>query len=125
MLLSDHLHCIWTLPDDDVDFSARWSLIKHHVAYACRGLFDDVAVTVSRRKHRDASVWQRRFWEHQIRSDADLERHLDYIHFNPVKHGVAKSAGSWPYSSVHRYVAKGVYQPDWAGLPYLENMDLD
>jgi putative transposase len=115
VLLPDHLHCVWTLPDEDVDFSIRWSLIKHHVSFACRGLYVDGSSTPSRRKHRDGGIWQRRFWEHRIRDDLDFQRHLDYVHFNPVKHGLVECVGRWPYSTFHRYVAAGLYAEDWAG----------
>jgi putative transposase len=125
VLLPDHLHCVWTLPDGDSDFSGRWSQIKHHVSFACRDAYKDVAVTLSRQKHGDASIWQRRFWEHMIRSDIDLERHLDYIHFNPVRHGYAKAAAEWPYSTFSRYVREGVYPADWGGAPYLGNLDFE
>jgi putative transposase len=125
VLLPDHLHCIWTLPNDDSDYSMRWSLIKHHVSYAVRDFYTDGAMTRSRQKHRDAAIWQRRFWEHTIRSDIDMERHMDYIHFNPVRHGYARSAGEWPYSTFRRYVKDGVYPSDWAGLPHLQNLDYE
>jgi putative transposase len=125
VLLPDHLHCIWTLPDGDHDFPTRWSLIKHHVSFACGQAFAGGAVSASRRKHRDANVWQRRFWEHQIRDEIDLERHMNYIHFNPVKHGLVTSAAQWPYSTFHRYVKAGVYPVDWGGVPYLADLDFE
>jgi putative transposase len=125
ILLPDHLHCIWTLPDGDSDYSIRWSLIKHHVSYACRELYGNGAVTRSRRKHRVAPIWQRRFWEHTIRSDIDFERHMDYIHFNPVRHGHAAYAGEWPYSTFRRCVKEGMYPEDWGGAPYLQNLDFE
>ena len=60
-------------------------------------------------------LWQRRYWEHTIRGDRDFEKHVDYIHWNPVKHGHVAQAADWPYSTFHRFVARGVYPPDWAG----------
>jgi putative transposase len=125
VLLPDHLHCIWTLPDGDHDYSTRWSLIKHHVAYACRDMYPDGAATRSRQRHRDGAIWQRRFWEHTIRSDIDMERHMDYVHFNPVRHGHAASAWEWQYSTFRRYVRDGVYPADWAGLPHLQSLDYE
>jgi putative transposase len=125
VLLPDHLHCIWTLPDGDHDFSTRWSQIKHHVSFVCGQACAGGAVSASRRKHRDANVWQRRFWEHQIRDDIDLERHMNYIHFNPVKHGLVASAAEWPYSTFHRYVKAGVYPLDWGGVSYLADLDFE
>ena len=70
-------------------------------------------MTDSKRTHRESTLWQRRFWEHQIRDDRDYQAHVDYVHFNPVKHGHVGRAVDWPYSSFHRYVREGVYAPDW------------
>jgi len=125
VLLPDHLHCIWTLPEGDHDFSTRWSLIKHRVSYTYGQTHDEAAVTESRRKHRDANVWQRRFWEHQIRDEIDLDRHMSYDHFNPVKHGLVANAAQWPYSTFHRYVKAGVYPPDWGGVPEIADLDFE
>ena len=96
VVLPDHLHCIWQLPVGDADFSGRWREIKK---------------AVSRRF--GTPVWQRRFWEHLIRDADDWRRHLDYIHFNPVKHGLAARPAAWPWSSFRRCVARGWYHPDW------------
>lgn len=116
VLLPDHLHCVWTLPEGDADFSTRWMLIKRAVSLACR---DDYRradwVTVSKLKHRESTLWQRRFWEHQIRDEKDFVHHVDYIHFNPVKHGHVTRAVDWPYSTFHRYVRDGIYAYDWGG----------
>ena len=114
VLLPDHLHCIWTLPQGDADYSNRWMMIKRLVSIACR---DDCRridwIGQSRQQHRESTMWQRRFWEHHIRDDEDLSRHLDYVHFNPVKHGLVSNAADWPYSTFDRYVKKGVYPSDW------------
>jgi putative transposase len=116
VLLPDHLHCIWTLPEGDADFSTRWSLIKRSVSrFAAEMALDPGLRKASARKRRESTVWQRRFWEHLIRDEADMERHLDYIHFNPVRHGYVARAVDWPYSTIHRYVREGVYPVDWAG----------
>jgi putative transposase len=114
VLLPDHLHCIWVLPPGDANFSARWAIIKRHVSRRCEPMIGAVP-SFSRRRRRERSFWQRRFWEHQIRDHADLGRHLDYIHWNPVKHGLARAAEDWPYSTFHRYVKAGVYPCDWGG----------
>lgn len=106
VLLPDHLHCVWTLPAGDADFSRRWSTIKRLSTQALR-----------------APLWQPRFWEHAIRDDHDLQRHLDYVHGNPVKHGHAARARDCPYSSFHRYVKQGAYHQDWCDLA--PDMDLD
>lgn len=88
VLLPDHLHCIWTLPTGGANFSARWAIIKGHVSQRCRArLPHQERLTASRRKRKELAFWQRRFWEHQIRDESDFRRHVDYIHWNPVKHG--------------------------------------
>lgn len=111
-LLPDHLHAIWALPENDADFSRRWSLIKHD--FSC-GLPASFERSPSKRAKREKGIWQRRYWEHAIRNEADLSRHIDYIHFNPVKHGLVSRAGDWPHSSFHRYVARGMLPLDWGG----------
>jgi putative transposase len=116
VLMPDHLHCIWTLPEGDSDFSTRWSLIKRSVSRFSPDIVPDSKLrNASVRKHRESTIWQRRFWEHLIRDDADFERHLDYIHYNPVRHGYVTRAVEWPYSTIHRYVRDGVYPVDWGG----------
>ncbi len=114
VLLPDHMHCLWTLPEGDANFSARWAVIKRRVSGACAAEIN-TPWSDSERKRNEHTFWQRRFWEHQIRDDADMARHLDYIHWNPVKHGLVKAVKDWPYSSFHKYVAKGTYPNDWGG----------
>jgi putative transposase len=111
-VLPDHLHAVWTLPAGDADFSLRWSLIK---AGFSRGLAASIRRSASKVVKREKGIWQRRFWEHQIRDELDLQRHVDYIHFNPVKHGHVVRVVDWPYSSFHRNVERGIYPSDWAG----------
>lgn len=125
VLMHDHLHCIWTLPDNDVNFALRWSQIKHHVAFACRDAYGDFTVTAAQRRRREAPIWQRKYWEHRIRDERDMEKHVDYIHYNPVKHGVAAGAGMWAYSSFKRYVERGVYPADWGGTDEVRGMELE
>jgi putative transposase len=126
VLLPDHMHCIWTLPLDDADFSRRWSEIKRFVSSSVGRMFNDQGkLTRSRIKRRESSIWQRRFWEHVIRDERDLGRHLDYIHFNPVKHGYAKRAIDWPFSTFARHVQDGIYPPDWGGTADVCDMDLE
>ena len=116
VLLPDHLHCIWTLPDGDSDYSTRWSQIKRSVSRFTPELkLHSVEPSASARKHREVSIWQRRFWEHQIRDNVDLERHMEYIQYNPVRHGYSQRASDWPYSTIHRYVQSGWYPMVWAG----------
>jgi len=115
VLMPDHLHCIWTLPDGDLDISARRAQIKHHVAWTCRDAYRDFICSATRRRRGESAIWQRRFYERMIKSDVELERYTDYIHYNPVKHGHAASAAAWPYSSFARYVREGKYPADWGG----------
>jgi putative transposase len=110
--LPDHLHALWALPDGDADFSTRWSLIKSAFS---RGFDPTQSRSSSKVAKREKGIWQRRYWEHAIRDDADLERHVDYIHFNPVKHGYATRVSDWPHSSFHRYVEGGLLAADWGG----------
>ena len=120
VLLPEHLHCVWTLPSDDRDFSIRWGRIKAGFTKRARGLFHKPELlTDSRKKHRDSTIWQRRFWEHEIRNDDDYRRHVDYIHYNPVKHGLVVRVRDWPYSTFHRLVREGVYPADWGQQPDL------
>ena len=112
VLLPDHLHCIWTMPDGDMDFSKRWRLIKSYFTKSCLPEYRNIA-NDARIKKKEQAVWQRRFWEHFIRDDDDYLRHVEYIHYNPVKHGHAKAPRDWEYSSFHKYVRQGKYDPDW------------
>ena len=99
VILPDHLHCIWTLPEGDADFMMRWRLIKTWFS-----------------KHAEfKDVWQHRFWEHVLRDESDFANHVDYIHYNPVKHGLVSKVIDWPYSSFHRYARQGWCAADWGG----------
>jgi putative transposase len=111
-VLPDHLHAVWALPPDDADFPLRWSLIKSGFS---RGLAVDAPRTASKIARRERGLWQRRYWEHAIRDDRDLQKHVDYIHFNPVKHGYVSNVVDWPHSTFHRFVSKGLLPPDWGG----------
>ena len=117
VLLPDHLHCIWTLPDGDVEYSTRWGRIKSGFSKRINslGVMPDSQRSASRQKRRESAYWQRRFWEHEIKSQRDYNAHMDYIHFNPVKHGYVKSPRDWEYSSFHRLVKEGVYDINWGG----------
>jgi putative transposase len=111
LVLPDHLHMIWSLQEGDANFATRWGLIK---AGLSRNLPFGEAISVSRSTKRERGIWQRRYWEHTIRNEADFTRHLDYIHFNPVKHGYVPRVRDWLYSSFHRWVRLGAYPDDWA-----------
>ena len=101
-VMPNHLHAVWTLPDDDSDYSLRWRLIKtrfsHHFAAS------DILSASKRRRH-EKGIWQRRFYEHTVRDDVDLRSVVDYVHFNPVKHSFAANVKDWPFSSFHRFTA--------------------
>jgi putative transposase len=112
VVLPDHLHAIWTLPEGNADFATRWRLIK---AAFSRGLPRGERISASRVAKSERGLWQRRYWEHTLRDDRDFARHMDYVHFNPVKHGYVSRVADWPYSSFHRMVKLGMYPKDWAG----------
>jgi putative transposase len=112
VVMPDHMHAIWTLPAGDADFSNRWACIKR--AFSSR-LPPNEARSESRLRQGERGIWQRRFWEHTIRDARDFAAHIDYVHFNPVKHGLVQCPLDWPYSSFHRCVARGEYPPDWSG----------
>jgi len=110
VVLPEHMHAIWSLPAADSDYSLRWNQIKGAFS---RRVPTGERLSRSRAGKRERGVWQRRFWEHLIRDDRDLERHLDYVHYNPVKHGHVQRAADWPFSSFHRYARQGLLPVDW------------
>lgn len=114
VVLPDHLHALWTLPIDDANYALRWRLIKTRFS---RTLPKTEQRSESRISKGERGIWQRRYWEHEIRSDDDLQRHVDYIHINPVKHGYVKRATDWPHSSIHQYAERGDLTIDWACEP--------
>jgi putative transposase len=111
-VLPDHLHAVWSLPQGDTNFPLRWSQIKSGFS---RELAAGAQRSPSKIAKREKGIWQRRYWEHAIRDDADLQRHVDYIHYNPVKHGNVSRVSDWPHSSFSRYVARGLLPSDWGG----------
>src|SRR3989344_7626538 len=112
VVLPDHMHCIWTLPEGDSDYPARWKAIK--IAFA-KTIPRSELLSDTRLNRGERGIWQRRYWEHTIRDERDYAAHIDYIHFNPVKHGHVARVADWPYSSFHRLVEIGIYTPDWGG----------
>ena len=113
-LLPDHLHAIWQLPTGDSDYSGRWKEIKSRFTERwLAGGGTELPVSESRRKRGERGVWQRRFWEHTIQDESDLETRFDYVHYNPVKHGYARRPWDWGYSTFRRYVAMGHYDEHW------------
>ena len=114
VLLPDHLHAIWELPRGDAAYPVRWRRIKEEFTERfLEGGGWEGPRSSSRLRHQERSVWQRRFWEHTIDDEDDFEHHFDYIHYNPVKHGLVQCPRDWRYSSFHRWVKRGVYDPDW------------
>jgi len=117
VILPDHLHAIWTLPPDDDNYAMRWRLIKKNFS---RQIPKRETIYGSRRGKNERGIWQRRYWEHQIRDERDLNTHIDYIHYNPVKHRHTSSPIDWPYSSIHRYIRQGLVAKDWGATGELE-----
>jgi putative transposase len=114
VVLPDHMHAIWNMPPHDPDYPKRWRLIKQRFS---KSIERKEVIRPSRQHKGEREIWQRRFWEHQIRDERDLQNHLDYVHINPAKHGYVARASDWPYSSIHRYIREGAITPDWACEP--------
>ena len=110
VVLPDHIHCLWTLPKGDYDFSKRWKGIKYRFSLSYKGSF---VKSDSMNKKKEKGLWQRRFWEHLIRDQEDFNRHIDYIHYNPVKHKLARRAFEWPHSSFKQFMMQGIYEKNW------------
>ena len=113
VLLPDHLHTIWDLPDHDTNFSRRWSMIKRLVSQEIGN--NKSGITLSRQSRKESIIWQRRFWEHEIRDFQDYDHHLAYCYWNPVKHDLVSTVKQWPYSTFHRDVKRGLFEEDWGG----------
>jgi putative transposase len=110
VVLPDHMHCMWTLPAGDLDFPVRWRAIKAGFSRSVGRAGERRASLV---RKRESGVWQRRYWEHTIRGERDFEAHMDYIHFNPVRHGLVAHPADWPFSSFVTCVKLGMYPSDW------------
>lgn len=119
VVLPDHLHAVWTLPEGDNNYPERWRKIKARFSRAVRLEVGKIAhptsLTPSKRRKREAGIWQRRYWEHCIRNEADFRAHVQYCWGNPVKHGLVERAVDWPYSSIHRDIRLGKVDAEWAG----------
>lgn len=113
VILPDHLHAIWTLPPDDSDYATRWNLIKGSFS---RAVPPGDPISPSRSARRERGIWQRRYWEHTIRDHDDFVCHIEYIHFNPVKHGYVMDVAAWPHSSFHAFVRRGAYPASWGAV---------
>jgi putative transposase len=112
VVLPEHMHCVIELPEGNDDFSTRWMLIKMLFS---KGIPKNEKRSVTRIERRERGIWQRRYWEHLIRDERDYQAHVDYVHINPVKHGLVKTVKDWPYSTFHKMVEQGVYGQDWGG----------
>jgi putative transposase len=121
VVLPEHLHAIWRLPFGDANYPLRWALIKSGFS---RRLAKREYIPAARLAKRERGIWQRRYWEHQIRNENDLFRHVDYIHYNPVKHGWVSRAADWPHSTLHAYIARGFAASDWGGDTNLDSSNL-
>lgn len=116
VVLPDHLHAVWTLPPGDSDFGIRWGAIKSRFTRSMKAKmgWNPILRSASKASKGDAGLWQRRFWEHAIRDETDLETHLRYCWGNPVKHGFVERPADWPFSSIHREIAAGRIEPEWS-----------
>ena len=112
VVLPEHLHCVIELPPGDADYATRWRLIKMEFSKA---LPRTERLSAARIRRGERGIWQRRYWEHLIRDERDYRAHMDYVHINPVKHGLVKCVADWPYSTFHRLVVEGIYPRNWAG----------
>ena len=110
VVLPDHIHAVWTLPEGDSNFPVRWRLIK--IGFS-KSLPKGERLTQTQRARGERGIWQRRYWEHLIRDEQDFAHHIDYCWLNPVKHGLVTHVEDWPYSSFHR---------DMSGNPRLGNL---
>lgn len=123
VIMPDHIHAIWTLPLNDADYSIRWRNIKRTFTLA---IPQDQRPKVmgSRQRKQEQAIWQRRFWEHRLRDEKDFNRHVDYIHYNPVKHGNVALPVDWKFSSIHRYIRNEIISPDWGNSPVASFVDV-
>src|SRR3989304_5863907 len=119
VLLPEHLHTVWTLPPGDARYPIRWKRIKEEFTrrYLKAG-GEEIMPSRSRLRHAERGIWQRRYWEHAVRDEEDLKRCVDYVHWNPKKHGHLANVRDWRWSSFHRFVRLGEYTAGWgAGDP--------
>jgi putative transposase len=126
VLLPDHLHCLWTLPQNDDAFHVRWANIKRRfTSLYLAGGGRTLPVTANRAKHRECGIWQPRYWEHRIRDEDDWFQHRDYSHLNPVKHGYVDLPQDWSWSSIHRHIMLKWLDPDWPGQRAVKLPEID
>ncbi len=119
--LPDHLHCIWEINDEKINYSQCWAKIKRDTTRLCPQYHLPMReLSYSKVNRNEKGIFQRRFFEHQIRNDEDFENHVDYLHYNPVKHGLVTNVKDWQYSTFHRFVKEGIYPLDWGSEPLVE-----
>ena len=116
VVLPEHLHAIWEMPDGDFDYSKRWAQVKRYFTNQL------IAKGYEFEQGKDGvyHLWQRRFWEHLIRDEKDLENHINYIHYNPVKHGLVLKVKDWPYSTLHQHIKKGWLEESWGEVGFMK-----
>lgn len=122
VVMPDHLHCIWRMPVGDDDYATRWRLIKARFSAA---IPSGEYISSSRARNGERGIWQRRYWEHVIRDETDWRRHVDYIHYNPMKHGHVKAVREWPHSSFRRFVQRGEYPANWTAADSVIDLDCE
>lgn len=113
VVLPEHMHMIMTLPENDADYAMRIRLIK---TLFCKNLPKNEMRSLVREKRHERGIWQRRYWEHTIKDDEDYQKHMDYVHYNPVKHGYVSQVIDWPHSTFHYWVERDIYPKDWVGM---------
>jgi REP-associated tyrosine transposase len=113
VVMPDHLHAMWTLPDADCDYPTRWRLIKEGFTRRYVARWGETETDLRRHIRGERTIWQRRYWERLIRNDRDFAAHLDYIHLNPVRHGLTSAPREWPHSTFLAWVAEGAYDVTW------------
>ena len=110
VVLPDHLHFMMTLPENDNDFATRLMLIKSGFS---RQITCNEKISLSRKSKRERGIWQRRYWEHLIRDENDFATHINYIHYNPIKHGFVDKASDWQFSTIHKFIKNGIKPTNW------------
>ncbi len=124
VVMPDHIHTIWKLPDDDSDYSTRWRNIKRYFTAAVADKYN-FEVSAARQHKKEQAIWQRRFWEYRIKDEEDFIRCVEYIHYNPVKHGYVINPADWKYSSIHKYISQGFVAANWgSGITVSEDNDI-
>jgi putative transposase len=112
VVLPEHVHCVIEMPEGDTDFAMRLRLIKIHFSKA---IPKNEALSRTRIERGERGIWQRRYWEHLIRDERDFSAHMDYVHINPLKHGLVKRVCDWPFSTFHALVNQEMYPANWTG----------